>query len=58
MCIWSYVRTWLFIDVFTLIPFEEIFQSDQLIFLKFIKFIKVLKFIRLFKYTNKIKEIA
>ena len=44
--------------MFTIIPFEHVFASDQLVFLKFIKFAKVLKFIRLFKYTSKLKELA
>jgi hypothetical protein len=56
--VFSYAKTWLFIDVFTIIPFELLFSSSKLVFLKFIKFVKVLKFIRLFKYTNRLKELA
>jgi hypothetical protein len=56
--IWNYWKTWLAIDVMTVIPYELIFTNNTFSFIKFIKFLKVFKFIRVFKYANTIKEIA
>lgn len=58
MLIWNYTKSWLLIDLVTVIPFELIFKSSRFTFIKFIKFLKVLKFVRMFKYANTIKEIA
>lgn len=54
----NYLKTWFFIDMLTIIPYEMIFTSNTFSFIKFIKFLKVFKFIRMFKYANRIKEIA
>ena len=54
----DYVKTWLFIDLLTIIPYEILFTNNTFSFIKFIKFLKVFKFIRIFKYVNRIKELA
>jgi hypothetical protein len=54
----NYLKTWFFIDMLTIVPYEVIFTSNTFSFIKFIKFLKVFKFIRMFKYVNRIKEIA
>lgn len=46
------------IDVLTIMPYEYMFSTDTLVFIKFIKFLKVFKFVRVFKYANSIKDIA
>ena len=56
--IFGYVKTWLVIDLLTIIPYDYILGSDSFRFIKFIKFLKVFKFVRVFKYLNRIKEIA
>jgi len=53
-----YLRTWFFIDLMTIVPYELLFASNTFSFIKFIKFLKIFKFIRVFKYMNRIKEIA
>lgn len=54
----NYIKTWLFIDLLTIIPYELIFTNNTFSFIKFIKFLKVFKFVRMFKYFNTIKDIA
>lgn len=53
-----YLRTWFFIDVLTIIPYEVLFANNAFNFIKFVKFVRVFKFIRVFKYMNRIKEVA
>ena len=54
----GYVKSWLPIDLLTIVPYDYVLGSDSFRFIKFIKFLKVFKFVRVFKYVNRIKEIA
>lgn len=54
----NYGRTWMFIDVFTSIPFDQFITSNKISLLRMFKFAKILKSIRLFKYTKILSQVA
>ena len=55
--IYNYLKSWFLPDLVTSLPYDDMFGTKGVSFLKFIKFVKLIKFIRLFKYTKKIKEL-